>query len=241
MIFITIIYAIPCSYKAQATVVPAETTDLIVSLLLSPFQFSSQSIFYPKPSENFLIYLAVLHTSKLPNWLFKNTQLHLQFTQNRPCNFFLKAFADFLLLNSEISEDLLLRWLGRNTSVTPHPANTSWIIELRNHKPSLGLEILTIKHQTAGRRVSRRNRKHGSMSNLVAGRACHGRTRCSNSWYSLRPSRTSTETCNNISFRYCNHSTICQCSRSENQPNLPNRLFLSAVSLLRLSLISLAA
>lgn len=219
---------------------PAETTAISVSSLLSPFPFAPQNMLDPKPTGNFAVYLAALRAREAANVLLNYSQLPNALYTKQKQNFFLKFAETIGLIDLQINEDNVLKWLERNTSITLHPSNTVWIIEVRHQNPKVALEILTLIHQTAERRVRE------EMENMVARRI---------SWLNERvaaePDSTIRSTLYDLIGQAQKHAAILASDSAiaarlvsapavENQPSHPNRLFLIGLSLLSSIIIATA-
>lgn len=235
-----VISAIPRSYKAQATVSPAETTGIAISSLLSPAPFSVQNILDQKPTGNFSVYLASLRSREAAHVLLYNTRLPQTLLEDRTKNPLSRLIGEFKLRDSQLDEDLLLAWLERNVSVTQHPSNAIWTIEVLHQDQGVALEILKVIHETAERRVRE------EMENMIQRRVA---------WLTNRVSVETDTIVRNTLYELIGqtqrHAAIVASDTAiaarlvsapavESQPSVPNRLFLFGLSFITSFFISVA-
>lgn len=143
----------PQVYRAQALIVPAETTGIAVSNILSSPALVAPQLFDSKPSGNFAVYLGALRTREMATALRNHTRLAEALTQDAEASWINRLQRNLGLHHDPVSDDVLVRWLERNTSATPQPNSIIWSLEVRHPNRDLALAVLQTLHTTAEARV----------------------------------------------------------------------------------------
>ncbi|MDW8445619.1 MAG: hypothetical protein RML45_16260 [Acetobacteraceae bacterium] len=144
---------VPTSFRARAIIVPAETTGIAVSNLLSPIQIMSPSLLEAKPSGNFAVYLSALRSREIIRVLRQETALADILAEEAKTSLLGKLRKLLKLSENTIDDDKILEWLEHNTSATSHTNSIVWMIEVRHKDPLLALSVLRTLHAAAEARV----------------------------------------------------------------------------------------
>ena len=147
----TAILAWPRSYVAEAVVAPAETTGIATSALLSPAPMLS-SMFDPRPTGNFAIYLGALRSAEAAALLEAETGLLADLTGRRaapPLGDLRRALG----LRIEADSDDLRDWLERNLAVTQGLGAVTWTLSLPHRDRAMALDALRRAHAFAEAKV----------------------------------------------------------------------------------------
>lgn len=141
----------PRSYVAEAVVAPAETTGMATSALLSPTPMLG-SMFDPRPTGNFAIYLGALRSAEAATLLERETGLLAHLTERR------EAWPGgdlrrLLGLRVEADGDDLRDWLERNLAVTQTLGAVTWTLALPHHDRDMALDALRRLHAFAEGKV----------------------------------------------------------------------------------------
>lgn len=145
--------SIPISFRARALIVPAETTGIAVSNLLSPIQIMSPSLLEAKPSGNFAVYLSALRSREIIRVLRQETVLADVLAEEAKTSLLGKLVKFLKFSENTIDDDKILEWLEQNTSATSLPNSIVWMIEVRHTDPLLALSVLRTLHAAAEARV----------------------------------------------------------------------------------------
>lgn len=239
--FCLIIFSIPQSYRAQALVVPAETTGIAASSLLAPLAPIYSSVLDPKPTGNFAVYLGALRAREMAAALRSQTSLPEVLQLERFMTFIRRFFPNLEIGAQPVDDDEIMRWLEANSSATPQPNSIIWQIEVRHRNPTLALSVLRTVHVTAEARV------RDEMSSMVARRIA---------WLQDRAASETDQAIRTTLYEMLaqayRHSAILAADDAvaarivsapavEDRPSVPNRIFLAALGLLASFFLALSA
>lgn len=236
-----VIFSIPQSYRAQALVVPAETTGIAASSLLTPLAPIYSSVLDSKPTGNFAVYLGALRAREMASALRSQTSLP-EVLQLESLLTSIKRLIPSLEIGAEaVDDDEIMRWLEANTSATPQPNSIIWQIEVRHRDPTLALSVLKTVHATAEARV------RDEMASMVARRIA---------WLQDRAASETDQAIRTTLYEMLaqayRHSAILAADDAvaarivsapavEDRPSVPNRVFLASLGLLASCFLALSA
>lgn len=149
----SLIVMTPQSYRAKTIIVPAETTGVAVSHILSTPPFFGQTFFDTKPSGNFAVYLGALRTREIAQAVRRNTQLAHVLGAEATESWLGRLYQALGLKIALPDDDEILNWLEKNTFTIQLPNSILWQIEVRHVDPEIALSILKTMHETAEARV----------------------------------------------------------------------------------------
>ncbi len=229
-VFVAIIVLVPQSYRAQALIVPAETTGIAASSLLAPLASVSPPLLDQKPSGNFAVYLGALRAREMAIAVRRETWLEAALEVEKSQSWTQKILRLFGFTPRLFDDDEILSWLENNSSATPLPNSIIWRLEVRHRDPALALAILQTLHATAEARV------RDEMAAMVARRI---------SWLSERATSEQDQIIRNTLYdmlgQAYRHSLILAADNAvaarivsapsvEDRPSIPNRISLAAFS-----------
>lgn len=147
-----VILAWPRAFVASAILAPAETSAIATSQILSPAPLLGGGLLDSRPSGNFAVYLATLHSRDAAAMLLRDTPLGESLAARRRAGLsgLVRALSG---ASGTVNEDDALDWLRRNLAITAAQQTLTWTIELADPQRELALDALRRLHAFSEARI----------------------------------------------------------------------------------------